>query len=305
MIVSSKLNANAVENIGINSFFYDITLNDALFNDMHAKRQNFRNGFWRYSLERLLSLDAYFQDNDEEVIHVESDVVLLNGFEKYQIQTINTSWLTHKDNEDSAAVLTIGNQKSFARFQEDLRSSFTQNLTLSEMQILRKMRRTASKDYDVMPSIHANGDIPLVQNVLGERIVFDPAALGMWMFGHDPRNHFGVTRKSLLEGVQRGDAFDLSMITKSGNPHLYISGTTKVLSLHIHTKAEAVFIDPIAQIEKTLAKPNSKNSFSPRVFTEVYKEYASRRKRLVFIVSALGLFKYLNGVKTKINDFFG
>jgi hypothetical protein len=105
--------------------------------------------------------------------------------------------------------------------------------------------------------------------------------------------------------VQRGDAFNLSMVTNSGNPHLYISGNTKVLSLHIHTKAEAVFIDPIAQIEKTLAKSNSKNSFSPRVFIEVYKEHASRRKRLVFIVSALGLFKYLNGVKTKINDFFG
>jgi hypothetical protein len=305
MIVSSTTNANEVENVGLNSFVYDITLNDTLFNDMHAKRQNFRNGFWRYTLERLLSLDAYFQDNDEEVIHVESDVVLLNGFEKYQIQTSKTSWLTHKDDEDSAAVLTIGNQKSFARFQEVLRSSFTKNLTLSEMQILRKMRRTAPKDYDVLPSIHANGDISLVQNVLGERIVFDPAALGMWMFGYDPRNHFGVTRKSLLEGAQRGDAFNLSMKTNSGNPHLYISGNTKVLSLHIHTKAEAVFIDPIAQIEKTLAKSNSKNSFSPRVFMEVYREHASRRKRLVFIVSALGLFKYLNRVKTRINDFFG
>ena len=107
MIVSSTSNANEVENVGINSFVYDTTLNNTLFNDMHAKRQNFRNGFWRYALERLLSLDAYFQDNDEEVIHVESDVVLLNGFEKYESSIIQAA--------DSLDLIAIDHNANFIK----------------------------------------------------------------------------------------------------------------------------------------------------------------------------------------------
>lgn len=304
MIVSSKENARAIEKSGISSFVYDTQVNDELFSLMQTKRKDFRNGFWRFSLERLLSLDACFKENISDVVHVESDVVLLNGFDKCTFSKSKVSWLKHKDTEDSAAILAINNGAAFYKFNEDLRLTFAENPTLSEMQLLSKLRKISPEMYDLMPSIVEDGTVYRDPNDLNENFVFDPATLGMWLFGHDPINHFGVTQKSLLQGEKKPDAFDLNVRNEIGKPHLYLANNTKVLSMHIHTKTEAIFIDPEERIEASLEFQKSTMNFNPKIFIQVYQEYANRKKRIAFILSAIGLFKYINAARNKINDFF-
>ena len=304
MIVSSKENARAIEKRGISAFVYNTHVNDELFSLMQTKRKDFRNGFWRFSLERLMSIDVCFKENISDVVHVESDVVLLNGFDRYIFSKSKVSWLKHKDTEDSAAILAINNGAAFYNFNEDLRSTFAENPTSSEMQLLSKLRKKSPDVYDLMPSIFEDGTVSRGQNDLHENFVFDPATLGMWLFGHDPKNHFGVTRRSLLQGEKNPDAFNLNIRNETGKSHLYLADNTKVLSIHVHTKTEAIFIDPEAQIDANLTNRKSTTKFDPKSFVQVYKEYANRNKRIVFIFSAIGLFKYINAAKNKFNDFF-
>ena len=304
MIVSNKQNASILQELGLNAFVYETKQNDELFSEMQAKRIDFRNGFWRFTLERLLSLEACFQENIENVIHVESDVILLNGFDKHSSPKSKISWLAHKDEEDSAAILGIRNRTDFDKFKADLRENFRKNPTFSEMQLLRIMRRNSPEDYELMPSILSDGTISPKLNTSSEKFVFDPATLGMWIFGYDPKNHFGFTRRSLIHGKRDSEAFALKISDNLGKPELYVNNETLVLSMHVHTKAEHVFIDPDSQIKALLDNEMSKNDFNPKILMSVYQEYAARGRRLAFFLEALGLLKYLIKIKDKINDFF-
>ena len=70
--------------------------------------------------------------------------------------------------------------------------------------------------------------------------IFDPAAIGIWLTGSDPRNNFGITRrfdtKRLLEGKTYINPSKVILEYSTSNG-LYISENAtkiRVFNLHIH-----------------------------------------------------------------------
>ena len=62
-------------------FFYKSTPKTDSILDNLTHDIKFRNGFWRYSLERLFSLLEYHSENpNEQLLHIESDVLILKNF---------------------------------------------------------------------------------------------------------------------------------------------------------------------------------------------------------------------------------
>ncbi len=303
MIVSNQNNARRIEKLGIHPFVYRTEVNDSLFSQMTADRRNFRSGFWRYTLERLFSLESSFSQGENSIVHVESDVVLLNGFEKMNYQGMRTSWLKHKQNEDSAAVFHIGSKNDFEEFNDHLKRHLRQNPNLSEMQILSRLRAEESSKFGFLPSISSDGEISRDGHNLNNNIAFDPAVLGMWLFGSDPRNHFGFTKKFILNGEKNTEAFDINFELDVEKPNVYLGLEANVVSLHVHTKDKKVFQDPYEAIRIQLNSKRKVPEFSPSIFIEVYQEFAKRRKKTAFFLSLLGLYKPINFIRKTISDF--
>jgi hypothetical protein len=305
MIVSTQNNARRIEKLGLQPFVYETNVNDFLFSEMSTERKNFRHGFWRYTLERLFSLESCFSQGENSIVHVESDVILLNGFEKINFQELKTSWLKHKSNEDSAAVVHISSKNDFELLNMDLRRNLRLNPNLSEMQILSKLRTQGKTKFGFLPSIFSDGKVIVDSQAEKNELVFDPAVLGMWLFGHDPRNHFGFTKKFILAGEKQAEAFDLQIAVENDKPIVYLGSDINVVSLHVHTKKEKIFQDPYESIRIQLNSNRKLTDFSPSIFFEVYKEFAKRKKRKAFLASVLGLYKPINFVRKKISDFGG
>ena len=300
MIVSSSKNARRIEQLGLHPFVYETEANDSLFSEMTVERNKFRDGFWRYTLERLFSLESCFSQGMNSIVHVESDVVLLNGFEKMDFQSMRTSWLQHKSNEDSAAIICINSENDFGIFNNDLRRQLKLNPNLSEMQILSKLRSEGKDKFGSLPSIFSNGSISIDKQGKHESSVFDPAVLGMWLFGHDPRTHFGFTKKLILEGEKKPSAFSITIALDLDQPKVYLGSDINVLSLHVHTKKESVFQDPYEAIRNELNSRRKVLEFNSSIFLEVYREFARRKKRTAFLLSFLGLYKAFNCVRKKL-----
>lgn len=303
MIVSSQNNARRIEKLGLHPFIYETNVNDLLFSAMATERKNFRHGFWRYTMERLFSLESCFSQGENSIVHVESDVILLNGFEKINFQGLKTSWLKHKANEDSAAVLHISSKNDFELLNIDLRKNLRLYPNLSEMQILSKIRTEENTKFGFLPSISSDGKVSVDGKAVKNQIVFDPAVLGMWLFGHDPRNHFGFTKKFVLAGEKQPKAFDIQLTVENDKSNVYLGSDIHVVSLHVHTKNEKIFKDPYASIRNQLNSKRKLTDFSPSVFFEVYQEFAQRKKRKAFLASVLGLYKPINFARKKISDF--
>jgi hypothetical protein len=182
--------------------------------------EKFRQGFWRFSLERLFALTAHHDlyPNDS-LLHIESDILLLSNFPFDSFQSITTpAWLKFDKTRDLATILYLPDISKSQWFTEKMVQEVKNCNEINDMQLLNLISSKYPSEITILPSspntttslLNDNDFLEekekqlLSTNFYKFEGIFDPAALGIWLTGSDPRNNFGVTRrfdiKRLLEG---------------------------------------------------------------------------------------------------------
>jgi len=236
---------------------------DRLIGNLKFER-DFRDGFWHFSLERLIALSQYHLANkDQSILHVESDVLLLSGFPTKSFNGLEKlTWLRAFDTGDIATLIYSPNAEEtywLAQQVENLIRGGDHLLT--DMKALLKIRvanpervttapslskevaSTLSKDSKITLELAA--DLSAMYSDFGG--IFDSAAIGMWLTGCDPRNYYGFTRifdtKTVQEAAPYLDPSQFEYkVDVSGRLTALVEGSEiSIWCLHIHSKNLELF----------------------------------------------------------------
>jgi hypothetical protein len=223
----------------------------------------FRSGFWQYTLERILALDQYHHSfPQKKLLHLESDVLLLDEF-PFQIfeQLTKMSWLSVDENRDVATFIYLPHAQATKTLAEALLEQLSVDPTLTDMKFLREFRLRNPTEVLLAPSLSIEIATNLVSNgkldsKVGSELssaskifdgIFDPAAIGMWLTGSDPRNYYGARKVFDTREILNGGTFINPEVFKyrlSSSEGLFVSVNnleSRVWCLHIHSKDMRLF----------------------------------------------------------------
>ena len=200
-------------------------------------QMDFRKGYWRFTLERLLALHQFHTSIPEKgVLHIESDVLLLPGFPFDKLANKeNIMWCECDENRDVASIVFSPNPTTSSWLKNQILKQIIKRGFITDMDILFRVRANNPLEVSIFPT-----NIKSVHDDF--QGIFDGLNLGSWLTGMDPRNSFGVTRIR-----------DTRLITKSGtlispwkskfeysadNGLFEFSelGQVRIWNLHVHSK---------------------------------------------------------------------
>lgn len=273
----------------------------------------FRSGFWRFSLERIFVVFEHHRRLHDSVLHFESDIFAFPNFPFYKFREANTIfWAKVDDKRDAPAIIFLPEGNKIALVEELLRVELEKGGTINDMQLLS---RTASKMSDFikcLPTIE-NENSQLSSSKVTERQrkllsenfetfggVFDPAGIGIWLTGTDPRNYFGITKKfSNKSDLTKSNFVNPSnvkyVLTPNGELRYQSSNESfPIFNIHIHSKSKRYFSQNYerhlqADIRKML-KGKERKEFSITVLFLLILENL-RKGTLVRFLTWLPLFQ--------------
>lgn len=280
---------------------------------LNVSPKDFRQGFWQYTKLRLCILRELHSEFPQfSLLHIENDVLLLPDSLKFSFESIElTSWLSHTEQDDSGAILFTPSPASTDNFVEKFMAEIKNEYSNSDMRILNRMRKTFPSDFGLLPTLNSSvigpKDDLSMEHSKDEISGFDPAFLGIWMFGDDARNRFGLSKKFTILGRGKSilpELLDFDPQERS----LFLNESkrkTKVLSVHVHSKKTQVFSALWAsEIEKAVLVSRSGRpawTFSFKVLVEVLNDYKRRGKlhTLPFAIPVIG--KVIGKLKSNVS----
>lgn len=197
----------------------------------------FRNGFWRYSIERLFALtEWHLLHPNVHLIHIESDILLMPNFPFDQISKVEKlAWCRFNETHDVASIVYSPSAIHTEWLTDRINETLVTDNGLTDMTALRMIQRQHSGQIRYL-----NGDSDGVQ-FIGE---FDAAPYGMWLCGRDPRNHWGFIRR-FLELPESDINVSSTRFYFSKDKSLFVSNRDGVklplYNLHVHSKVNALF----------------------------------------------------------------
>ena len=226
----------------------------------------FRRGFWSHTLARLYSIPVlHEQFPDDSLLHVESDVLLMPDFPWNDFKRLTKmAWQQFNLERDVASLLFLPNRNTSRIFSESLRRNLSMNSAHTDMTILRQITIESPRMVEYLPILYPG--IPRLSNPLFQDIrqiesesqnsvfwgkgIFDSAAIGMWLLGHDPRNTYG---KFLLHDLATTETGQTPLNPQNVKYELTSAGHLKIFkdnlddgkiplwSLHVHSKEKLLF----------------------------------------------------------------
>lgn len=252
--------------------------------------KDFRSGYWRHTLERLLSLENYHKDfPNEKVIHIESDVIIFPNFPFDKINTLSkVTWLNHSSEADIAALVFSPSWQSSKEFSSLMIKEYAVGGG-SDMDILLRLREKNSQ-FGILPTFNKEllefsntTNTNLIKNTAIDSQnffgVFDALGVGVWISGFDPRNKFGFTvihtRELIDSGILFIDPSKLNYeVSEEGNLFITIKeNRIPIYNLHVHSKdKELLSANWEKKLRYLVAIDNSKSKvvgFSPLIITQL------------------------------------
>lgn len=246
--VSSRCHKDKIRDKSIQHIFLEdipILPKRKVFINTSTLDSTFRNGFWKYTTERLFVLeDLCTYLNIEEFFHIENDnMIYFNGnslletFRKYS-NGLMAPALSRK--ELTFGILYCNNLQVLSKLTEFILSTNSEN----EMSTSSRFFNTHVDATSYLPSIPIeNVDNRFASNGLSDfKGIFDPAQYGQWLGGIDPRN--GPSAPFLFsnsEAIVQPNTFKYEI----GDDGRYwiISTMVKypIYLLHIHSKKLEMF----------------------------------------------------------------
>jgi hypothetical protein len=213
-----------------------------IFENTSRLDTTFRNGFWKYTTERLFFLEDYcIQNSINELFHLENDnMVYFNAEQLINVFRDTTNGITSPalaEDENTFGLLYSNNLNIFSLFTETL---LYNNNNMNEMSLGSIFFKNNNCSF--LPSIPCIYDIEdnkkqfISNNIDKYNGIFDPAQYGQWLGGIDPRN-----------GESKPYAFsNTRAIIEANNFEYYIKDnryyikkdniTYPIYLLHIHSK---------------------------------------------------------------------
>lgn len=223
----------------------------------HKVRDRVAGGFWNYSLERIFALgEAAKVSGNSSIIHVESDVYLATTRDHLQVlsqRVVRTAVPRHGTDLATAAVLI---SPSGIRLLNDLdrlldllsQISLTTRGFVSDMELLGR-----ALSEDILQELPTSVELawPLSASGLGNRLVFDAASLGQYLFGVDPIHNRGLRFSGYMNPRAPVNLSSCSWRIRQPageGPVIEISTNGLVLelaNLHVHSKELIPTLDPV------------------------------------------------------------
>jgi hypothetical protein len=257
--------------------------------------QEFRAGFWRFSLERLLALAMHHEKYPkEDMLHIESDVLLLPNFPFSQFRQLDKiSWTRVDSTRDVATLIYIPSNSDSSQFRRDILREISRFNSPDDMTVLRLIAEGNTSTYGLLPTVPNRNSNLMGRNLgipeqamdllsEGSRVfggIFDAAAIGVWLTGTDPRNYFGVTKRFFQNATDNVTDYIRPGLVNFEIDH---SGTlvvsengqsTPVFNLHIHSKNPDYFglnyINKLVQDVQGSKSGKSTNSFSFKILMQL------------------------------------
>lgn len=266
---------------------------------------NFRKGYWRFTLERLIAIKSAFMKNPElKFIHVESDVLLLPSFPFTNFLSIeHVAWLPYDRSSDIASIVYFPSVEKNLEFTGDLMSLMAADSSLTDMQALYKLRYFFPKKYFLLPTSDSNFGKLRNPNLdsstkLSAKFegIFDSLPIGMWLTGIDPKNNYGFTKYfetkkiSRLQTFINPDAYSLQFANKSELSYHNNTKFLQIYNLHIHSKSKKIFSPKWnREIERLVLLSSRKKvhtEFSIKLFFELILNNLSKGSLLVYMYNS-------------------
>lgn len=236
---SHALNAQALR-IPITYYQPSVHQNDLLQTLSHESE--FRQGFWRFTLERIFALETFHdQYPDDSILHVESDVLLMPNFPFLEFeQSKKMAWTNYNSERDVSAILFSPDKEETSWLVRQIEEQLSADKSLTDMTTLARIR---------MANLDRVSKLPGIRESLENRnqTCFDSAVIGMWLCGEDPRNHYGSLRiHNNSEYLSGSINFDPSQYIYSFTPEFglqieFNSQKVSIICLHIHSKDLRLF----------------------------------------------------------------
>ena len=198
---------------------------------------NFRKGYWRFTLERLISLHQFHATTSETgLLHVESDVLLLPEFPFNTLALKDKlMWCECDGIRDVASIVYSPNHASSFWLKEKILDQITADKFISDMEILLNIRKEYADLIETFPIIGSS-----CPNVF--QGIFDGLNLGAWLTGIDPRNSFGCTKIRDTDLIKRSgtivkpwnSGYEYSI--SNGLVAINENSKSRIWNLHIHSK---------------------------------------------------------------------
>jgi hypothetical protein len=257
--------------------------------------KDFRSGFWIKSIERLIAVFEYQVKNQvDRLIHVESDVLLMPNFPIEALGELTLpTWTKYSETKSVGAIVCIPTYKHAEKLLQATLSFISRNTTVTDMTLLNELSKNlklaetfshkildSDQDFDEWRNKE-------VKFLLSEGF-FDPAQIGMWLTGEDPRNHLGMNVIHSNQLFELGEsAIDPSKLQYSLDKenNLWAKNTNGVKfpiwSLHIHSKNKKIF--------------ERNDSSGLKYFIEISQDLRIKRKLDFVILCGLILDNFKNG----------
>jgi hypothetical protein len=291
--------------------------------DAHKNEHDhdFREGFWRYSVERLFAItQIYEQYPNSRILHIESDIFTLPNFPYNSIfEMKSTIWCKFNESSDVGALIYIPTIEESRKLKANLLESLGENSQFTDMSALNSIANTRSEveyfplaeHYDstylnsgILTDTSAKRATQLFKTFHG---IFDSAPMGMYLLGQDPRNNWGFvkTKTELSHSAINVSRMKLKF---NRNDELVTSSGAKIYCLHAHSKDLKLFSETGDYYFKKLIvrsfSSRKTSRFSPTAFADLIRDYKKRKKlfRLFINLPTIKSIRLLKSV-AKLENF--
>jgi len=242
LILNDKIHAEKAKNLGIPTTYYQPSDYQNQLLESLSNGFAFRQGFWRYTLERLFALETFHsQHPGDSILHIESDVLLMPNFPFFEFEASNKlAWTNYNAERDVSAILYSPRIEETTWMVRELEKLLVVDKSLTDMTALARIRAM---------NLDRVNQLPGVKEAKSEGLshCYDSAVLGMWLCGEDPRNHYGTLRLHINSEFARGSIdYDPSEPNYSYSPDMGLqikldSRPVIINCLHIHSKDLELF----------------------------------------------------------------
>lgn len=229
-------------------------------NSLHSHPKEFRGNFWFTSSARLLALDEFMTANQQECLHLESDVVISTDFpfDKLQNQSKILSYPLMSEARGVGSVIYMRNERASKVMVSTLIDDARKDSQSTEMLSLRNAADKNPEEFQLLP-IGPSGlanyrDISVeMGNKLSQAIsyfggIFDGVEIGQFFFGTDPRNRRGISlmRQDIAKGYCGVQKWELNYNRNRHFPDLisqseHVAISTPIFALHLPSKEISLF----------------------------------------------------------------
>lgn len=254
VLVTDQVQTLDLHNLKIKTIRYktsNLTAREHRLLETKSNGLAFRSGYWRWTTERILALKFAQKNLNDSILHVESDVMLLRSFPMQSMNEIaqqkQLMWCAHRPHEDVASLLYSRDLKGIDWLYKCLLREISESQTYTDMSLLSKIRNKYPNKVAVFPFLTTSNECKSNEFAKPKEI-FDPLAIGIWLFGQDPRNNYGMSiRRDLLHmritnPYMNPSHFDSFSFKKPETIKVHYQGyEIPVHSLHVHSKEIEAF----------------------------------------------------------------